>query len=162
MTHQLISPEKLSVVNLTTDEHQVRLVLRLAHEFTGGDLVQFAPDATVSVEGADPLSATYTRANWASGMVSGALYAFRTLRIPRQYLVVHELTGRLRASDMDAVANGSAAAIAKLAGQELLGLALDGWIVQVELAERPTTGAARMNADLNGSLSQAQNSGTPV
>ena len=132
----LVSPDKLSTVQLTTGEYWVRLALGLTHEFTGGDLVQFAHEATVSVVGTDKLSSSYNRANWVSGVTSGALYAFRTLRIPRQRLVVTELSGRLRASDMDAVANGSAIAIAKLADKELPRLTMEGWSIQAQVSER--------------------------
>src|SRR4051812_31441766 len=114
----LISPDKLANVQFTTGAYWVRLTLGLTDEFSGGDLVRFAQDATVAVEGTDQLSSFYNRANWVSGVTSGALYAFRTLRIPRQCVVLTDLSGRLRAADMEAVANGSALAIAKLADQE--------------------------------------------
>src|SRR5258707_1127605 len=125
----LISPDKLSIVQLNTGEYWVRFALWLTHEFTGGDLVRFAHDATVSVEGMDKLSSSYNRTNWVSGVTGGALYAFRTLRIPRRCMVLTELSGRLRASDMDAVANGAAIAIAKLADKELPQLPTEGWAI---------------------------------
>src|SRR5947209_5232019 len=115
----LISSEKVSSVRLTAGEYWVRLGLRLADEWTGGVLVRYAPEATISIEGADELSSSYTRANWESGISSGAFYAFRTFGIPRQRLVVTEMTGRLRACDMEALAYGSATAVAKLADKEL-------------------------------------------
>jgi len=138
MTSQpLINPEKLATVRLATGEYWVRLALSLTHEFTGGDLVRFAPDATSSIEGADNLSSSYDRANWVSGVTSGALYAFRALGIPRQRVVLTELSGRLRASDMDGVANGSAIAIAKLANRELPSLRPEGWAIQAQVSEPP-------------------------
>src|ERR1700675_4312014 len=96
----LINPDNLAIVHLAIEDYWFRLALWLTHEFTGGDLVQFAHDATVAVEGTDKLSSSYNRPNWASGIASGALYAFRTLHIPRQRLVLIELSGRLRAADM--------------------------------------------------------------
>jgi hypothetical protein len=134
---QLIGSDRLAIVRMARDDRWVRLGLRLTHEFTGGDLVRFAEIATVSLEGADELSATYGRANWVSGVTSGALYAFRTLRIPRQRLFLTELCGCLRASDMDAVANTSAIAIARLADKELPGLPTEGWSIETQIIEQP-------------------------
>lgn len=142
----LVSPDKFSAVHLAAGEYWVRLTLRLTHEFTGGDLVRFSPAAMVSVEGVDKMSSSYTRANWVSAIVSGALYAFRVLRIPRQHLWVTELNGRLRACDMDAVANSSAIAIAKLVDKELPGLTNDGWDLQAQVMERQRSIAARENS----------------
>jgi hypothetical protein len=135
MNRQLISPEKVAVVSLTAGTYQVRLALRLTDEFTGGNLVRLAPGATVSVEGADDLSSSYTRANWVSGIASGALYAFRTLRVPRQCVVVTEFTGRLRSCDMDTVANASAIAVARLVDRELSGVSAEGWDVQAQVTD---------------------------
>jgi hypothetical protein len=139
-TEQLISPDRLCNVNLATEKHWIRLGLHLAQEFTGGDLVWFADDATVSIKGTDKLSLSYKRTNWVSGIASGALHAFRTLRIPRQCLVVTELSGRLRAFDMDAVANSSAIAIAKLANKELPSLPTEGWTIHTEVLEQQLAG----------------------
>jgi len=52
------------------------------------------------------------------------------------HLMVTELSGRLRASDMDAVANNAAIAIAKLADKDLATLPTDGWAVQTSPSER--------------------------
>jgi hypothetical protein len=135
----LINPDKLAIVRLGTGEYCVRLALQLTREFTGGDLVQFAHDATGFVEGADELASSYNRTNWMSGITSGALYAFRALRIPRQYVVLTELAGRLRASDMEVLANSSAIGIAKLADKELPALHTDGWTIHTEISDRILT-----------------------
>jgi uncharacterized membrane protein YebE (DUF533 family) len=123
-------------VRFGTREHGVRLAISLSREFTGGDLVRFTDDATIAVEGADELSSSYQQSNWLSGVASGALYAFRTLRIPRQCLVLTEFSGRLRASDMDVIANGSAIAIAALADQVLPDVPTDGWTIETQIVER--------------------------
>jgi len=143
----LISPDKLSIVQLTAGEYWVRLALWLTHEFTGGDLVRFAHDGTVSVEGTDKLASSYNRANWGSAVTSGALYTFRTLRIPRQGMVIAELSGRLRAADMEAVASSAAIAIAKLAEKELPSQPAEGWSIQAEVAERRPTIASPASRD---------------
>ena len=143
----LISPDKLSVVSLTAGERRIRLALRVTQEFTGGDLVEFSPSSAVAVEGDDELSSTYTRENWASGVASGMLYAFRALRIPRQRSVVVEMTGRLRACDMDAVAFASALAIAKLVGGDLPEMSTEGWAVRSHVTERQRPIVAEAYAD---------------
>jgi hypothetical protein len=153
----LIRPDKISIVQLSAGEYWVRLALWLTHEFTGRDLVRFAQEATVAVEGTDPLSSSYNRANWVSGVTSGALYAFRTLRIPRQCVVLTELSGRLRASDMDAVANGSAIAIARLADKELPRLPTEGWTIQAQVSERrlPIPSPTRREEPVSSSLAES-------
>jgi hypothetical protein len=156
MTSQLlISPDKLATVQLTRGEYWVRLTLWLTDEFTGGDLVRFGRDATVAAEGADALSSSYDRANWVSGITSGALYAFRALRIARQCVVLTELSGRLRASDMEALANGSAIAIAKLADKELPKLGAEGWTIRAEVTERPPTNPSETSQNAHQRLATA-------
>jgi hypothetical protein len=151
---RLIRPEKYSEVNFAAGEFWLRLVLRFANEYAGGNLVRFSPSATVAIEGADDRSERYTRENWASAITSGALYAFRILRIPRQHLVVTEFTGRLRACDMDAIANAAAVATAALAEKELSNVTTEGWVVQVQVTERHRSAVARMN-------SQSSDAATP-
>ena len=165
MNGLLISPDTVSIVQLTREDRSVRLGLWLAREFTGGALVEFASDATVSLEGIDEVSATYRRANWVSGVASGALYAFRTLSVPRQHLVLTDLSGRLQASDMGALAACSSAAVAQLIGRQIASLPLDGWTIQTQVIGRradppraeqippppapATAGVERIAAELN-------------
>ncbi len=138
----LIKSDRCCVAHLTQADRWVRLVLSLATEYTGGELVRLAEHANVAIEGTDELSSTYTRLNWMSGLASGVLYAFRALRIPRQQSVLDELSGRLRASDMEAVARCSAIAVAALADRELPPFESDGWEIQVRVFAR---------AEMNGS-----------
>ena len=88
------------------------MTLSLTNEFTGGELVRFDDNSNFSVEATDQLSSNYSRVNWMGGIASGALYAFRALHLTRQRVVITDLVGRLRASDMEAIACGSAIAIA--------------------------------------------------
>ncbi len=117
-------------VKLSSKDRHVQLRLQLGAEFIGGEIVQFTPESTISVEGADELSSTYSRSNWASGLASGALYAFRALKVPRRYVSVTELTGRLRAGDMEAVANCASIAVADLVDKEISIVSMDGWVVE--------------------------------
>lgn len=132
----LIDHDKLAIVELTGGHHWLRLALWLSNEFRGGELVRLERGARVSIEGFDALSASYDRANWLSGVTSGALYAFRTLGIPRQRVILTELAGHLDAADMEAVANAAAIAISTLASKEL-NVPAQGWVRLARLTERP-------------------------
>ena len=134
-TQQIISPTKVAIIQLNSEEPWVRLVLRLTDEFTEGELVRFAQDAKVSIEGTDDLSSSYVRSNWVSGVASGAFYAFRALRIPRQHVELAELTGRLRAADMEIVAKGTVIAIAKLVGKDLPHQLTEEWTIDAQVSE---------------------------
>ena len=67
-----------------------------------------------------------------SAVISGVLYAFRALQIPRQKLALEALSGRLRSTDMDALANCSAIATAALVNMEMPQLDLGDWVAAVE------------------------------
>ncbi len=153
---QLVAPAKLAVVQLTKDELRVRLAFWLGQDFVGGELVHVAPGATVAVEGADQLSATHGRTNWLSGVASGALYAFRTLCVPRRHMVLTELSGRLRSCDMDAVANSAAIGIARLVEMELPTLLTEGWTIEASVGEGLATSVSQAAADEPGSPSRAE------
>ncbi|HJT35802.1 MAG TPA: hypothetical protein VJ783_27485 [Pirellulales bacterium] len=142
-SQQLIASNRVAAVELANGAHRIRLALWLANEFDGGDLVRFADDAAVSVEGIDKPCSNYTSANWLSGVASGTLYAFRTLRIPRQRVVVTELTGRLRSSDMDALASAAAMAVSALANQELSQRCGQRWTNQIQVIERSPSETAQ-------------------
>jgi hypothetical protein len=133
----LIDSDKMAIVEAKNGQHWLRLALWLGEEFQSGQLVRLARDTTVSIEGLDPLSSSYDRANWLSGVSSGALYAYRALHIARQRTVVTELSGQLEAADMDAVSSAAALAISALANKELPNLSAEGWSRQTRLTERP-------------------------
>ena len=144
---QRIESEQRIAVRLANDDEWIQLGFGLGCEFTGGELVRLAEGATVAVEAADELSASYRPANWLSGVASGALYAFRTLRMPRQCVVLTELSRRLRAGDMDAVANGAAIGVAELAAKELPKLPTDGWTIEAQLGDRSPASAVQPGAE---------------
>jgi hypothetical protein len=153
-SQQLINSDKMCVVELKCGEYWVRLALWFTHEFTGGDLVRVADGAIFSIEGTDELSASYRRANWISGVVSGSLFTFRALNIPRQHSVLTELSGRLRASDMEVLAATAVIAIAKLADIEPPCLPPEGWIIQTQVIDRRTPIASQAAQGETASLSR--------
>jgi hypothetical protein len=129
---QFLGPDRLSVVRLQKDASWVQVGLLLSGEFTGGPIDRILRGADITIKGADELSASYTRANWISAVASGALYAFRTLGLPRQHVELAQLTGELKAEEMQAIANGTAHAIARLADKTLPPIDTDGWGVEVQ------------------------------
>lgn len=133
------SANKMCSVVLSQGEFLAHLTIRLGDDFVGKDIIRFLPDALVETVGADESSSTYTLSNWSSGIASGALYAFRSLQVPRRYVEVVELILHLRSGDMEAVANCAALAVAKLVGKELPSISTEGWTVhQSELDESDT------------------------
>jgi hypothetical protein len=67
-----------------------------------------------------------------SAVISVALYAFGTLRIPRKRICLESLSGRLSSFDMNALANCSATGIARLVEMELPELQIDDWVVEAQ------------------------------
>lgn len=120
---------QITRVDMRKDDRWLSLSVKLVEEFTGGNVVRLAPRTSVQIEPADELAATCTERNWFSGIASGAFYAYRTLKVQRRVVLITNLTGRLAAPDMSALACASARAIAVLLQREL-SLAdddLDGW-----------------------------------
>jgi hypothetical protein len=137
-TTDLVCPSKVSNAELKSGDAWLRLSLSLESEYLGGDLVRFRPSGD-SIEGMDELSKSYRETNWLGGVASGAFYAFRTLRIPRQHLNVSVLQGSLRAKDMEIVATATAIAIGKLCERELPEVPLNGWTSEFRVTDRNST-----------------------
>jgi len=132
---------QIASAHMRLGDYWIHLSLRILGEYSNGELVRFADDAVISIEAADELSSTYRTENWMSGVISGVLYAFRTLHIPRKRVSLEALSGRLRSIDMDALANCSATAIASLVEEKLPELNLENWTVdtQVDKVSAPQT-----------------------
>lgn len=144
----LIEAEKGCVIQGVNGTARYQIVLSLGFEYLGGNVVRIADREKYCVTGADELSATYTSTNWNSGIASGAFYAFRTLKIVRQEIIIREFAGRLPSSDMEAIANGVALAIAKLADREPLAIESEGWTIDCKvIALRPSVPAAQATVE---------------
>jgi hypothetical protein len=135
-TKTLIGSDRYCAVQLKKGSFWLRLVLWLGDEYTRSNLIHLADDARFSIDGADKMSSAYKQINWESGLISGALYALRTLNIRRQRVVLGEFTGRLDSAGMEAVANATALAIAKLANRDLPIIGMDDWQTQLEIGNR--------------------------
>jgi hypothetical protein len=129
----------------------VTLSIGLADEFTGGHVAQLAPGVRVAIEPADELASTCTPTNWLSGIASGAFYAYRTLKVQRRVLLITNLTGRLRGSEISALALASARAVAVCLHRGLTMTDLEGW--QETFPEPSRNGAAGVASSVGKSSS---------
>jgi hypothetical protein len=126
-------------VCLTRDDRRVRIDLSATgRPYRGGALVLLADDFRFELEGTDELAKEHSLNNWLSGIVSGALYAFRSLKVERQHLRLAVLDGKLSSADVDAVAAATTLAVAALSGKDAPSLDLAGWHVQSAGADGQT------------------------
>jgi hypothetical protein len=130
-----IDDNGVSIVRMKSSEFWINLSLRRITTHRFGYIVHLADQAAVFIEPADELSSSYQTENWMSAVMSGVLYAFRALHIPRQKLALEALSGRLRSTDMDALANCSALATAALVNMEIPQLDLGDWVAEVETTD---------------------------
>jgi hypothetical protein len=121
----LIPPSAVAHVRLAKGHHEIHLVVSLGEESNSVKLVRLAPGASFSIRGEDEMSSQYKLSNWMSGLISGARYAFSTLKIPRQEVRIRECSARLDSSEMEALAYAIAMAVYKLANREMAGP--EGW-----------------------------------
>jgi len=125
---------RICSVELIREDHRICLKAMLGESFTGGSIVAALPDSLVAVEATDEASREYTLSTWLSGLASGALYAFRSLQVPRRRVWLYQFTGRLGRGDMGAVATAAALVVARLSEKEAPPVELGDWRVQSEEA----------------------------
>jgi hypothetical protein len=126
---------------LVKGKRRIRLVLSLGGPFTGGEIVRLAEGATASLQGAGKVASQYGFATWNCGLISGAHFAFRSLHLHRREVRIHECSGRLNSSDMEAVAYASAMAISKLANHDMAGLEGWAWAAGIQSESPPRVSA---------------------
>ena len=112
---------------IENQERWAQLGFSLLDHFHGGKLLIYPDHFSCQIKGADDLAGTYDLKNWESGVMSGAFYAFRLLNQPRMRILVSEMEGNLRSSDMPALAMASAVAVAELLDGDVSGLQTPGW-----------------------------------
>lgn len=113
-------------------EEWVCASVALGRPYNGGKLVETTLDFESELTGADDDSFRYPLSNWLSGLTSGALYAFRTLQVPRRHLLISRMAGSLGADGVQALAEGAASAVARLLDRELPATDADGWRIELE------------------------------
>ena len=120
-------------IHISRDDDWAIAVVSLDGAFTGGALVEPVPSFLGGIEGKDEVASSYKVANWLGGLTSGALYAFRALKLPRRRLLLSELAGSLRGSGMQALANGACVGVATLCERDSPIVDADGWQIECEV-----------------------------
>jgi len=120
-------------VHLSHNDGWARVVLSLDGVYTGGKLVQPVLSFLAGIEGRDEITREYRLSNWVAGLTSGALYAFRSLKLPRRKVQLHRLDGELPSSGVQALANGAAVGVAKLCDRPPPNLERAGWRIDCEI-----------------------------
>jgi hypothetical protein len=120
-------------IHLARGDESARLAMALDGMFERGSIVEPTADFSGEIVGQGEIASQYTLSNWLAGISSGALYAFRALKVPRRRLLLSYLSGSLQASSMTALATATAIGIAKLAEKELPALDLEDWVIDCEV-----------------------------
>jgi hypothetical protein len=136
-------------VRLTGEGRWVSLSLSLGEPDASARFLTVAERLWYEMKGLDEAAQKFGLSNWQGGIISGARYAFRALKVSPQQVHVHELRGQLGSGDIGALASAAAVAIARLLGRpaefpvDLTGWKLDEetWRPPSSAAEVPTPGA---------------------
>jgi hypothetical protein len=126
-------------VQLNAEGRWVRLALSLGDLASGAPfLVRWEP-LLFEMVGIDEMAHEYGLANWQGGVISGARYAFRTLKVPLQQVCLHELRGELGSNDVGAVSSAAALAVARLLARPgELPLNFNGWTIEEKSSQTPS------------------------
>jgi hypothetical protein len=126
-------------VQLSAEGRWIRLALSLGDLASGAPFLVRSEPLLFEMAGIDEMARGYGLSNWQGGVISGARYAFRALKVPLQQVCLHELRGQLGSDDVGAVSSAAALAVARLLARPgELPLNLDGWKIEEEVS-RPTT-----------------------
>lgn len=117
-------------VRLSHDHEWAELTLSIGEHYAGGKLIETGVDFSGGIGGRDELTAAYTLSNWLAAITSGALYAFRTLKEPRRRVYLVALSGSLRSTGMQPLANATAFAVSNLLKREATILQIDDWNIE--------------------------------
>jgi hypothetical protein len=116
---------------MENQDRWAEIAFSLGDRFEGGSLLLYPEHFSCRIQGADDLAATYGLKNWESGVLSGAFYAFRSLKQPRMRLLVSALEGYLRSEDMPALALAATIGVTELLDGDRSLLTLPGWQYRV-------------------------------
>jgi len=128
-------------VRLERSPQWVEVALSLGEPFEGGRLIEYPESFSSELSGADELAASYGLNNWESGIIDGALYAFRGFyKLSRSRVLLSELKGSLRAQDLPALAYAVTIGVMrsvskkrgwqKIVDQKLAEVEFPGWIIE--------------------------------
>lgn len=116
---------------IQNEERWAEMALSLADPFDGGPLLLYPRDFSCQLKGADDRAATYDLKNWESVVMSGAFYAFRSLKRPRTRLLVSTLQGCLRSEDLLALALAATIGVTELLDGDSSRFTLPEWQYRV-------------------------------
>jgi hypothetical protein len=124
----------VSVTHREDPTRRVRVTVGLRERAAGEPFLARAPSYVCAVRPLDSLAMTYGPANWESGILSGAGYAWRRWLGDRQGLLLVELDGDLGGDGLEAVAHATSAAVSALLHREAPSPAAGAWDVHVHPA----------------------------
>src|SRR5947209_20472954 len=87
-------------VQLTGEGRWVSLALSLGDLASANRFLVGAERLLYEIAGVDEMARQYGFFNWQGGVISGARYAFRSLKAPIQQVCLHELRGQLGSGDV--------------------------------------------------------------
>jgi hypothetical protein len=127
-----MTPTETVRIRLVNDGRWAVMSISLQSPFTGGKLLTYPADFVHKIQGLDELASRYELKNWESGLISGALHAYRRSKNERQKILLSELEGQLKSSDMTALAFATTIGVSRLLGEDASDLILAGWRFEIE------------------------------
>ena len=117
-------------IKLAGEGRWISLALSLGDLGSANRFLVAAERLLYEMAGLDEVAHQFSLVNWQGGVISGARYAFRTLKAPIQQVCLHELRGQLANGDVWAVSAAAALAVARLLARPDVPLDLGGWSMQ--------------------------------
>ncbi len=140
-------------IQLTGEGRWVSIALSLSDRAPDTQFLVSA-ESSYEIAGVDDAARKYGLANWQGGIVSGARYAFRALKVPIRQVCLHELRGQLSSADVWAVSAAAALAVARLLDRPPeFPLDLGGWTVEEEIRRLPVADGISQSANVASSQS---------
>lgn len=120
-------------IQLTGEGWWVSLALSLGDITSTNRFLVAAERFAYEMAGVDEVARQYGFVNWQGGVISGARYAFRTLKAPIHQVCLHELRGELGSGDVWAISSAAALAVARVLARSEVPLDLGGWRMEEEV-----------------------------
>lgn len=125
-------------IQLTGEGRWLSLALSLGDLPSATPFLVRSDPLVYEMAGVDEMAREYGLSTWQGGVISGARYAFRALKVPIQQVCLHELRGELGSGDVGAVSAAAALAVARLLARPAeFALDLKGWTIEEEVSRPP-------------------------
>jgi len=126
-------------IQLAGEGRWVRLALSLGGLASVSCFLVRSEPLLYEMAGVDERARGYGFSNWQGGVISGARYAFRALKVPIQQVCLHELRGQLNSGDVWVVSSAAALAVARLLARPVeFPLNLNGWTIEERVSQPPS------------------------